>query len=322
MGGFVRFEDNRAGFWETSHPRVPSRSTRAMLQSAADLVLSPLALADRDELQGCFGRAGHPLCEYSFGALFSWQAVYDTRWAILADRWLLVRYVVDGHERFVCPVGADADLRPAVDACLELLRRRGEEPRIDFVPARVAEELRRGGYTLVDDRDNADYVYAREELAELPGRRHHGKRNQVAAFVRAGAHRFEPLGGQNHHDALALTERVCGDLHAPEVVALVRGLEHHEQLGFTSWLLRGHHGLAVGLALGEPLDAETFVVHFEIAERSYPGAYQALCQLYAREIPPQFRFVNREQDMGAPGLRRAKLSYHPLRLEPSYSLLG
>ncbi|MBK8236202.1 MAG: DUF2156 domain-containing protein [Deltaproteobacteria bacterium] len=293
-----------------------------MLQSVADLAFSPLALPDRAVVQGFFDRARHPLCEYSFGALFPWQPVFGTSWAIFADRWLLVRYVVDEEERFVCPVGRDADVRPVVDACLELLRRRGGAARIDYVPARVAEALRRAGYTLVDDRDNADHVYAREDLAELPGRRHHGKRNHVAAFMRAGEHRFEPLGAANWHDAMALAERACGDLHAPDAVALVRALEHHERLGFTSRLLRGHRGLPIGVALGEPLGAETFVVHFELADRSYPGAYQALGQLYAREIPTQFRFVNREQDMGAPGLRRAKLSYRPLRMEPSFSVLG
>lgn len=293
-----------------------------MLQPAADLSFSPLGLPHREQLQGFFGSARHPLCEYSFGALFAWQAVYDTHWTISTDRWLLVRYVVDGHARFVCPVGPDADVRPAIDACLRLLQRSGEAPRIDFVPARVAENLRRDGYTLVDDRDNADYVYLREELAELPGRRHHAKRNHVAAFLRAGEHRFEPLTAENHHDAVALAERASVDLRAPTVSALMRGLENRERLGFMGRLLRGHDGRAIGLALGEPLDAETFVVHFEIADRNYPGAYQALCQLYARAVPPRFRFINREQDMGAPGLRRAKLSYHPLRLEPSYSLHG
>ncbi|MBC8070128.1 MAG: DUF2156 domain-containing protein [Deltaproteobacteria bacterium] len=291
-----------------------------MHQPAADLVFSPLGLPHRDEVQRFFATAQHPLCEYSFGALFAWQAVYDTHWASFADRWLLVRYLADGHERFVCPVGDDSDVRPAVDTCLRLLQRRGEDPRIDFVPARVAERLRRDGYTLVDDRDNADYVYSREELAELPGRRHHRKRNHVAAFLREGEHRFEPLTVENHREALALAERASGDLGAPEISALMRGLENHEQLGFMGRLLRGHHGRATGLALGEPLDAETFVVHFEIADRTYPGAYQALCQLYSRAVPPHFRFINREQDMGAPGLRRAKLSYHPLRLEPAYSL--
>lgn len=290
-----------------------------MLHPAADLVFKPLGLPHRDEVQRFFDGAQHPLCEYSFGALFAWQAVFDTRWAIFDDRWLLLRFVVDGHERFVCPVGAP-DIRPAVDACLGLMQRRGDDPRIDYVPARVAERLRRDGYTLVDDRDNADYVYARDELAELPGRRHHRKRNHVAAFLRAGEHRFEPLTVENHGDAVALAERASADLHVPEITALMRGLAHHEPLRLMGRLLRGHDGRALGVALGEPLDAETFVVHFEIADRNYPGAYQALCQLYARAVPPRFRFINREQDMGAPGLRRAKLSYHPLRLEPAYSL--
>lgn len=293
-----------------------------MPDAAADLVFSPLALPDRDEVERFLASTRRPLCEYAFGALFAWQGVYDTRWAVLDERWLLLRYVVDGHARFVCPIGADIDLRPAVDACIRLQQRRGEHPRIDFVPEQVADRLRIGGYSLVEDRDNADYVYAREDLAELPGRRHHGKRNHVAAFRRAGPHRFEPLTEENRANALALVERVRDELHAPDVSALLRGLEHHERLRFMGRLLRGHHGHAVGLALGEPLDADTFVVHFEIADRTYPGAYQALCQLYAQAIPPRFRFVNREQDMGAPGLRRAKLSYHPLRIEPSYSLLG
>lgn len=311
------------GVRETSQARVPSIfEIRSMFEHAADLVFSPLGLTHRDAVQRCFDTAQHPLCEYSFGALFTWQAVYDTHWAMIADRCLLLRYVVDGHERFVCPVGSDSDLRPAVDTCLRWMQRRGEAPRIDYVPARVAERLRDDGYTLVEDRDNADYVYARDELAELPGRRHHRKRNHVAAFFRAGAHRFEPLTAENHRDAIALVERASAGLHAPELSALMRGLEHHERLRFMGRLLRGHDGRATGLALGEPLDAETFVVHFELADRNYPGAYQALCQLYARAVPSRFRFVNREQDMGAPGLRRAKLSYHPLRLEPSYSLLA
>jgi hypothetical protein len=278
-------------------------------------------LHDRWLLEPLLRASDVGLCEYSFANLLCWQPVYGTRWALWRDEWLVLEYRHGREPRRVCPVGR-GDAAAAVEWCLQDLATSGGEARVDFVPEGLARELRERGFDVVEDRDNADYLYARERIATLSDRRLRCKRKHVRQFTEHGPSSLELLD--------AAVQGACRDFvlrHAvdgqgrprADVGPFLRGLQHAQELGMTGFVLRSR-GEVVAVALGSALNEDTFAMHFECVDRSVPGVYQAIHQRSAQALPSRFAWVDREQDLGDLGLRASKLSYHPERLVASFSV--
>lgn len=291
-------------------------------QDLAEAPWAPFRPEDRDLLAPRFRTPGYPLCEYTFATQFCWQGWNHSLWTVVED-FLFVRYLDQGRLRMICPCGP-GDLAGALDAAMQFLEREGHEPRVDFVPASVARlPVVASRFTAEEHPDDADYWYRREDLAELPGRRYADKRNHVARFLRGGFDwRFEPAPAGDATEAMAFLEEWCrshdcqGDPRLDyEVQALGTCLAHRKALGQCCWLLRVN-GRVSGLVLGEFLDSRSFVVHYEKAFQDVPGAYAVLVRETARALAPtSVQWIDREQDMGIPGLRQSKQSWNPARLE-------
>jgi hypothetical protein len=173
------------------------------------------------------------------------------------------------------------------------------------------------------DRDNCDYVYRLADLRDLRGKEFHAKRNFMKRF--AALHpEVRPLTSAMAPDCVHVQEQWLesekgNESARNESSALIKALHHFDELG-----LRGIgvfvEGRLVAFAAGEPLNPSTFVEHFEKALTGYTGVYQYLLHQFALSIPPPFTFLNREQDLGVEGLRRAKESWHPALLLKKYTL--
>jgi hypothetical protein len=176
----------------------------------------------------------------------------------------------------------------------------------------------------VPDRANSDYIYPIEDLRQLSGKAYHAKRNH--------AHRFADLHNPEVHPLTA--ELAAGCLHVQEQwlegqrnnesardesTALVKALRHFNQLHLKGVAVLVA-GSVVAFAIGEPLNPTTYVEHFEKALPGYTGVYQFLLRAFAQAIPDDFVWLNREQDLGVEGLRRAKESWHPAFLVEKYTL--
>lgn len=289
------------------------------LAYAHTTVLKPIDLQDRAWLEATLRRAALPHCEYCFATLWTWRRCHDPRWAVLDDGWVVLRVRgLDGRDRYLSPVG-NGDPGPAADWCLADLAATGGTPELCLVPERICAALA-GRYSVAEDRDNADYVYRREDLADLPGRHYAAKRNHIHRFERAHpGWTFTPLGPADLPTCreLAAVWEVGSPEHEQvgwEREALMTCLSDWPALGLVGGVLRAG-GRVVGFCLGEPLTDDTFVIHYERADRLVEGAHQALCQAFARSLSPRFRWIDRESDLGVPGLRQAKTSYRPARLE-------
>jgi uncharacterized protein len=174
------------------------------------------------------------------------------------------------------------------------------------------------------DRDNSDYVYRVENLRTLRGKEYHGKRSIARRFADLHHPEVRPLTGALAPECITIQEQWLegqrnNESARDESTALIKALRHFDDLG-----LRGVGVFAgsnlVAFAIGEPLNASTFVEHFEKALPGYTGAYQYLLQAFAQSIPDGFPFLNREQDLGIEGLRRAKESWHPALMVEKYSI--
>jgi len=172
--------------------------------------------------------------------------------------------------------------------------------------------LEHGGYQVVADRDNFDYLYRRQDLALLGGRNYHKKRNLIKAFTSSYPFTARPLRSELRDDALRVLDdwrKAAGE--PGDYEAAREALEQMEPLQ----LCGGIYYVAsrpAAYVLGEELaGGASFAIHFEKAVAGYKGLYQFINQSFAAILPEDYETINREQDLGDPGLRQAKLSYLP-----------
>jgi hypothetical protein len=173
------------------------------------------------------------------------------------------------------------------------------------------------GTMIIEDRDNGDYVYRREYLATLAGRNFTKKRNHINQCLAAYNCRYEIITAETIPECLAMQDRWCAarDCKAEpglcgEYQAIEETLQHYMEFGLTGGAIR-IEGIIEAFAIGEALNPTTAVCHFEKAMPQFQGLGQLINQWFAKNNLVVFTYVNREQDLGIPGLRRAKESYYP-----------
>lgn len=187
-------------------------------------------------------------------------------------------------------------------------------------------DLEQNAYVVAADRANSDYVYRVKDLAELAGRHYSAKRNLVKQCLREYACVFEPISGANLDECRDLLNRWCDVRHCEldhglsgEWQALKETLNHFLDFALLGGLVRVN-GAVEAFAIGERLNRDTAVCHFEKSLPAILGLGQLINQWFAAHCLAGFTYVNREQDLGLPGLRQAKESYHPTQLVEKFTV--
>ncbi|MEN6575361.1 MAG: phosphatidylglycerol lysyltransferase domain-containing protein [Phycisphaerales bacterium] len=266
---------------------------------------SPLALDHRPELHPCFQRLSEGMSELTFAGIYLFREAHQYRISRLRDG----LYVIAGKDAepfFMLPFGLPGE---------DVLGRLFEQYKaMKAVSPAQAEQLSRMGYQVREDRDNFDYLYPRDRMADLSGRHLHKKKNLVNLFLRNNACVAKPLLEEHVGDALRVLERWRQQQETPGDYAAAReALENMEYLQLCGGIFYVNEE-PVAYTLGEELaQGRVFVVHFEkaVREERYKGVYQYVTQAFAAVLPEKYEQINREQDLGDPGLRQAKESYKP-----------
>ena len=173
----------------------------------------------------------------------------------------------------------------------------------------------------VDGVQQGDYVYESEKLATLSGKKLHGKRNHINKFKQVNEDwSYEKITKENIEECfqMALQWRIENGCEADEeknaeMCVTLNSLRLYEELELTGGLLRVN-GKVVAFTLGEEVSDDTFVVHIEKAFAEIQGAYPMINQQFVEHECMKYKYINREEDTGAEGLRKAKLSYRPVFL--------
>lgn len=180
---------------------------------------------------------------------------------------------------------------------------------------------------IIVDRDNADYVYRREDLATLAGRHFTKKRNHINQCLAAYDCQYEIITKRNIPECLAMQDRWCTARSCKaepglcgEYQAIEETLSHYGELPLTGCAIR-IEGNIEAFTVGEALNPSTAVCHFEKAMPQFNGLAQLINQWFAQNNLGDFAYINREQDLGIPGLRRAKESYAPEHLVEKVQLI-
>ena len=259
--------------------------------------------------------------DYSFANVWGWAREYGLEWAFDHDLvWIRQK---EPQPAYWAPLGPWNRIDwPAVLGCHDF------SPGFKRVPETLADLWRNqcaSALRIEEDRDNWDYIYDVEELVTLSGNRFHKKKNLLNQFKKQNVYRFESFSAAMIEQALALQDDWCTwrDCEDSEVLSAEN---RAIQRVFINWnafpeLLGGAimvEDIIVAYTIAEPLDAETVVIHFEKGCPAHKGIYQAINQMFLESLGGRFRLVNREQDLGDEGLRKAKLSYHPVAFNKKF----
>lgn len=273
----------------------------------------PLDLVDKPLFDALFAALQPQISELTFAGLYLFRQAHCYRICRVAEVVVVLGRGYDGSDYAMPPLTSEpaAVIAALLAAGLTLY---------GLEKSWIEQHLVPGTFQVIADRDNFDYLYRREELATLTGRRFHKKQNRVHYFARRHEHQVEPYGPQHLVGSLALlTEwsRLHSDSNsgslAAEIVACTEALQQSEPLGLQGVVvLVGER--VVAFALGEKLNRETAVCHFEKVDPFLDGVGQLVNREFARLLFTDCPVLNREQDLGEAGLREAKLSYHPVAL--------
>ena len=273
----------------------------------------PLHIDDKHLLDGLFEKLQPRVSELTFAGLYLFRRAHEYRISRMGDSTVVQGRGYDGGRYALQPLGGDV-----AGACALLLGSGLELYGVgdDF----VAGYLQGVECRAIEDRDSFDYLYLREELAALPGNRYHKKRNRVSYFAARHSHDVDLFSPRHLCGCLQLLDEwgrvaeVEGNLSfGLEMDATVEALTRAEELGLAGVVVTVA-GEVRAFAVGERLNRDTVVCHFERADHFMEGLSQLVNREFCRLLFSDCRYVNREQDLGEPGLRNAKLSYHPVEL--------
>jgi hypothetical protein len=275
--------------------------------------IRPLTLADRKLVSGYLQRHPPEISEHTFTNLFVWQAYRPVFISEIGGS--LIFLVKAAHKKgkyFLCgPPAGDIGIPDVFSAFAE------ELVGAVRIPDEAAANISSQHYVITADRDNADYVYRVEDLAELAGRRYAKKRNHIKHCLSSHTCEYLPITPKLIAECETMQEnwchfRDCGRNAAlcNEANAIAETFAHFNEFELLGGAIRVD-GTIQAFAIAEELQPGTAVWHFEKAMTDIEGLSQLINQWFSKFGLHGFTYVNREQDLGVPGMRQAKKSYYP-----------
>ena len=285
-----------------------------------------VTLADRDTITSFTMKSDRRNCDLSFSNLCSWRFLYDTQFAVV-DNFLVFKFWAGEQLAYMMPVGT-GDLKAVLWELIEDARKENQHFCMLGVCSNMRADLEAilpEQFTFTEDRDYADYIYLRSDLSTLKGKKFQAKRNHINRFRNTYPdYEYTPITPDRIQECLDLEAEWCKVNNCDqqegtgnERRALIYALHNFEALGLTGGILHVNSKI-VAFTFGMPINHETFGVHVEKADTSIEGAYAMINYEFANRIPEQYIYINREEDLGLEGLRKAKLSYQPVTILEKY----
>jgi len=259
-----------------------------------------------------------------FTTMFIWNRYYNLEYADNGE-FLFIKFNIKGKESaYFFPIGK-GNLKKAIDELTEYSKERGERLRFILVTKENADKLCalfKDRFLTEADRNCFDYVYLTERMISLSGKKLHSKRNHLNYFLENYKYEYlkitEPkLLEECAQKAYKLVSEKTKNRNSFEIGAMERYFENYFRLNQKGAAIR-IDGEIVAMSFGERLNSETALIQIELADENYRGSYQAINKLFCENEWKDCLYVNREEDMGIEGLRRAKKSYQPEFLVEKY----
>jgi hypothetical protein len=250
-----------------------------------------------------------------------WRNINRLEWAEESG-FLCIKTDWQGETSFYPPIGPENNLDQVIGTIEDYFCQENKPFILRGVELNMLGRLEdlRPDFVITPDRDNFDYVYHTQDLIELKGRSFHKKKNHLNAFLKNYSHyEYRTMDAQS---ALACIDfmvdwckqRDCkkGDDLDCEKDAIIEAVKNFDALGFAGGIIYIDHQMKA-FTFGEQINSDTAVVHVEKGDSEIRGIYPAINQNFAQTWK-QLTYINREEDMGLEGLRRAKESYNPVKM--------
>ena len=281
----------------------------------------PIDLSDKDWMTELFETGGAPSEEYNFVFAYIWRKTYGLTATRMGDYVLVFSSKPTPSYLFPCGKGP---LKPVLDAIIQDAKDRGIQLQLHCLMPEQIEQMEAiypGKFTYELQRDYADYIYSADKLRTLSGKKLHAKRNHINRFLENNPNwHYEPITQDNIGDCLLMNELWCKQSNCDEnkdlqeeACAVRQAFAHYDELGFDGGLLYLGDKV-IAYTIGSRLTPDTYMVHFEKAFGEIQGAYPMINQQFIQHIGDGYQWINRQDDMGEEGLRKAKLSYYPEKI--------
>lgn len=270
-------------------------------------------------------------CEYSFTTLYIWKDACDVKFTIYKNALIIKKKDFEGNYYFMKPLGyKDEDLQDIIKTLLEYKTKHNmkyifkdlEEEFVEKIKKFCCDDAKKA--CIKEDRDNFDYLYEAEKLASLSGKKLHSKKNHYNSFAKSYEYDIKRIEKSDViEDVLKFIDYWYKENEDKYL--------YYEMLA-TKDILKNFHmfnlrGIAiyvedkvVAFSIGEKLNDDLAVIHIEKADTSYNGVYSFINKTFIETCFSDVKIINREQDLGIEGLRKAKMSYQPFKLEKKYIL--
>jgi len=289
------------------------------------LQFQPLDLKAQPLFLSFYQKFDCQLMNYSFAVLFLYRNLFNVQYAI-SDQFLLIKATHNHEDYFMFPMGT-GNLPVLLDKIAMETLSTGKQVRFyqfcnDIAPVLLqwAEEFcQKNGnqFRVTSVREDFEYIYSSEKLVRLEGHLFKPKRNQINHFTQHNIWNYAPITKDNIEKVKKFDTMWDANKTSSEPTSLTieniaseEALNYFFELNMQGILLQVEDKI-VAFSIGFPLNKETFLILFEKADRTCKGAYAMVNKLFANEISKKYTYINRAEDAGVEGLRKAKLSYQP-----------
>lgn len=283
------------------------------------LVFSRPEITDKLWVKPILQKAQRQGCDFSFGNILIWSFAYTTKIANFNGCFLAKSVEESGECTYAFPVG-ERPLTELINTLIDDAAQNSDTLRLCGLTADDVEKLSLAmpdKFYYTSKRDFADYIYLVEDLACLSGRKYHSKRNHISFFENNFKWKYEEIDKSNIDECFEMNKKWLSENLERDEAGLItesqavkKAFENYFELDFKGGLLRTD-GRVVAYTMGEKLNDLTFCTHIEKADADIRGAYPMINKQFALNTISSYKYVNREEDLGNQGLRRAKESYKP-----------
>lgn len=298
------------------------------------MIFKDISIDSKEELDKYFNLVDYEACEYCFTTLYLWQHVYKTKYYIGED-FAVIMAEYEGNSFSILPLAKKEKLPEVIDFVIKHFEDLNKKIYFRGITKEVVELLEQrypDKFEYTQERDLFDYIYDGESLRTLTGKKNQKKRNHLNYFLKEfeGRYEYKILDEKDFSECINLMEKWIdnkdnNDEHDEgiddELVGIKKTFNDYKILK-DKLKVAGVYidGELVAFTIGEYLNDNMALIHIEKADANIRGLYQYINQQFVANEFKDVEFVNREEDLGIPGLRKAKLSYHPIRFVEKYTV--
>lgn len=299
-----------------------------------------ITIGDKELLESYLQGYDYKTSGLSFSSMYMWRDINQFSWQVIGDYLCMAGIShLELEEGIILPflfppltrTGSyePESLRRTILEARRIFESQGHEFSIRLLPFHMIDILKSafpGELCFSDDRPNYDYVYRTQDLIDLKGREYHSKRNHLNYFLRNYEYEYVRLTPEMAGEAMQFIAEFNRRKHVPDHEMLMLRMEEQamedvfrniDKLGYLAGAIR-INGKIEAISIGGMLNSRTVTVHVEKANIEYRGLYQAINNEFCKHVASNIKLINREEDMGIPNLRKAKLSYKPAKLVEKY----